>query len=216
MTDQKGRQPPRSGPARRPSDVTKVEQSPGYISPDITAQAGALAPTRLGRQCGDCSLCCKVYPNDDEQLVKPAGKWCTHCKPGKGGCGIYPTRPETCRRFTCRWLEGEFGDEWYPLKSKIVVRMIIIRPGTRVLDFNVDPAFPNRWREAPYYRKIKRQVIYGLTRPFEEGGFYTRVVVGPRLFYLYPTREIERPVGEITEEERDRLNAESNTNPLRA
>jgi hypothetical protein len=43
------------------------------------------------RSCGDCTLCCKVMAV--EALGKPAGSWCSHCKPGRG-CLIYETRPE--------------------------------------------------------------------------------------------------------------------------
>ena len=35
-----------------------------------------------GRECGSCSLCCKVY--NVPEIEKPAGKWCRHCTPGKG------------------------------------------------------------------------------------------------------------------------------------
>ena len=43
-----------------------------------------------GRACGTCSLCCKVL--SVFELAKPAGKWCTHCRPGNG-CDVYATRP---------------------------------------------------------------------------------------------------------------------------
>src|SRR4051794_5389247 len=33
------------------------------------------------RQCGDCSLCCKVM--EIATLDKPPGSWCWHCKPAR-------------------------------------------------------------------------------------------------------------------------------------
>jgi hypothetical protein len=38
------------------------------------------------KQCGDCTLCCKVMAI--EMLAKPAGAWCPHCT-AKRGCTIY-------------------------------------------------------------------------------------------------------------------------------
>jgi len=55
------------------------------------------------RSCGTCTLCCKVLAVDE--LKKPHGKWCAHCKTGQG-CGIYDTRPAECRDFRCTWLTG--------------------------------------------------------------------------------------------------------------
>lgn len=38
-----------------------------------------------------------------EELAKPVGEWCPHCKPGKG-CTIYADRPKECADFMCQWL----------------------------------------------------------------------------------------------------------------
>src|SRR5262245_34979797 len=74
---------------------------------------GEILRAKTGRQCGDCSLCCKLL-NIDE-LNKPANTWCQHCRPGKGGCSIYADRPPDCRTFACGWLtHPEFGDIWKP------------------------------------------------------------------------------------------------------
>src|SRR5262249_20143690 len=34
----------------------------------------------LQRQCGDCSLCCKLL--NVPEVGKPANDWCPHCRPG--------------------------------------------------------------------------------------------------------------------------------------
>jgi len=54
-----------------------------------------------GRECGSCTLCCKVYYI--AELGKAAGKWCQHCTPGKG-CMIHETTlPSQCATFNCLW-----------------------------------------------------------------------------------------------------------------
>jgi hypothetical protein len=70
--------------------------------------------TAPGRECGDCTLCCKVMAI--EQLAKPASSWCPHCKPGHG-CRIYPERPDECRSFNCLWLVNERLDERWRRKQ---------------------------------------------------------------------------------------------------
>lgn len=83
------------------------------------------AMPRLGRECGDCRLCCRVMSvsmdgskiervNPDGTVefppgadVKPAGEWCRHVgAKGEPGCGIYATRPEACSGFRCVWLDS--------------------------------------------------------------------------------------------------------------
>jgi hypothetical protein len=71
------------------------------------------------RSCGDCTFCCK--PLAIEELQKPAGILCGHCKPGVG-CGIYPDRPEACRGFQCAWLTTDIlPEDWRPDKIKAMV-----------------------------------------------------------------------------------------------
>jgi hypothetical protein len=102
------------------------------------------------RSCGDCSLCCKL-PYVDE-LNKSIDTWCPHARPGRGGCSIYATRPAACRAFVCGWLEGlsfPVGDEWFPARCKMVISEVAAGPLV-----TVDPAFPNAWRQEPYYSQI--------------------------------------------------------------
>ena len=75
-------------------------------------------PTEIvkGRECGKCSLCCKVMRV--EEIAKLPGVWCKECAPGKG-CKIYATRPGPCRDFHCSWLiQAELGPEWFPATAK--------------------------------------------------------------------------------------------------
>jgi Fe-S-cluster containining protein len=70
------------------------------MSEDIEAAVRA-----TGRSCGECSLCCKLPPIDTPELQKQANTWCPHCRPGKGGCSDYETRPTLCRNYRCLWLK---------------------------------------------------------------------------------------------------------------
>lgn len=69
------------------------------------------------RTCGDCTLCCKVMGIEDPALSKPKDAWCQHAR-AKRGCGIYETRPETCRSFQCEWLAGNVQGEFSPASIK--------------------------------------------------------------------------------------------------
>jgi hypothetical protein len=125
-----------------------------YTSPDLELTARHVAETaaKLGRQCGDCSLCCKVM--GVEEIQKPVGKWCQHCKAGRG-CLIYDSRPAACRHFACQWLvDGSFGPEWFPKRSKMVPR-IVMRDGRLALIIDVDREAPGAWERPPYYEQLK-------------------------------------------------------------
>jgi hypothetical protein len=151
----------------------------------IRALSGA-----IGRACGACSLCCKLLPINKPELKKPADKWCQHCRPGKGGCAIYDERPPVCREFACGWLvNSSYADEWYPLRSKIVVH------ATEEERFNnmryvVDPSVPGRWREEPYHTVITANALRGLRRDAGEY-FQTYVDVGKRVWLILPHHDVE-------------------------
>jgi Fe-S-cluster containining protein len=72
------------------------------------------APTKMivinekPRECGGCTLCCKVMGIQEGEFHKPKDEWCPHTKKGTG-CGCYSTRPTKCRDFSCMWLTGQFG-----------------------------------------------------------------------------------------------------------
>jgi hypothetical protein len=101
------------------------------------------------RQCGSCTLCCKVM--SITELDKPRGTWCKHCLLGKG-CGVYATRPAECRSFFCGWLvDPRLGPEWKPDRSKIVLTPT---PDSNGIAVRCDPGFPDAWRRDPYQNTI--------------------------------------------------------------
>jgi hypothetical protein len=123
----------------------------------MTITAPALDPRNYvnaaapGRDCGTCTLCCKVY--DVPALEKPAGKWCQHCTPGRG-CGIHATRPDHCRSFFCLWMtEGWLGPDWKPERARFVIS---IDPVSRYMMVQVDPGQPKAWRAEPYLGQLRR------------------------------------------------------------
>jgi hypothetical protein len=86
-------------------------------------------------------------------LDKPAGRWCPHCKPGRG-CAIHPTRPDECRTFFCLWMvDRDLGPEWKPERAKFVITND--RTGVNLM-IRCDPGFPQAWRQEPYHSVIRR------------------------------------------------------------
>jgi hypothetical protein len=152
--------------------------------------AGASLPKK--RVCGDCSLCCYLFSVEEHELTKPVHTWCPHCRPGRGGCAIYAERPRVCAEFRCDWLAVVecCPDFMYPLKSKIVIRSLrSVVNGRPVVEFNVHPKYPNRWRQEPYYSFIKH---CSASASESRKPFSVRVVVGDAIFFISPTREIQR------------------------
>ena len=79
------------------------------------------------RECGDCTLCCKLMAIEDTPsgLDTPMGETCKHvCE---RGCAIYKTRPEPCRTWVCLWLQGMFPDDQKPNTIGVTVHLAKLR-----------------------------------------------------------------------------------------
>jgi len=60
------------------------------------------------------------------------------------------------------WLiDSRFPDYWFPAKSKIVINPKLAGENAYVA-FVVDPSYPNRWREEPWFSDIKKLARAGL------------------------------------------------------
>lgn len=114
-----------------------------------------------GRECGACTLCCKLCPVPGAPLHKPAGVKCKHQRAGKG-CSIYASRPFACRSWACRWLcDSETAGMPRPDRCHYVIDIkddyveMVQDDGTRhkigVIQVWVDPAFRDAWK-APELR----------------------------------------------------------------
>ena len=134
-----------------------------------------------GRACGSCTMCCKVFRIPE--LDKAAGDWCRHVAQGRG-CGIHPTRPETCRAFFCHWLRnGALGEEWKPDRARFV---IYVEAGGRRLVVATDRAKPRAWTAMPYYAQFKRWATLGVARDHQ-----VVVFMGERATIILPDRDVD-------------------------
>ena len=131
------------------------------------------------KQCGECSLCCKVM--GIPELGKPKDTPCVHIIPGKG-CDIYGERPPSCRAFACHWiLDRAVGDTWKPSNCHMVVE---VKPRSTVI--HIDPDFAEVWKSEPYFSEIKAMAKAGLTK-----GSMTLVIEKLRTIVVLPDEEID-------------------------
>jgi hypothetical protein len=73
------------------------------------------------RECGKCTVCCRIPAIDHVELQKLPGVTCPNCK--VGGCKIYETRPAPCRNFFCGWRYlPDLGNDWRPDKNGVLIR----------------------------------------------------------------------------------------------
>lgn len=106
------------------------------------------APAARERSCGTCTLCCKVMIVPE--LAKPSGRTCQHCV-AKTGCGVYQTRPDSCRQFACLWLlEPTMPHRLRPDQTKVVFYKTA---GKTVAQCDVSN--PMAWRREPFYSALK-------------------------------------------------------------
>lgn len=154
---------------------------------------GGGPPIAPGRNCGNCSMCCKLL--HVIELNKPANKWCEHCRPGHGGCSIYDTRPHICRSFACGWLMSEtVGPEWYPLLSHMILSLGVFS-GVQTVTVTVDPRFPWVWKEYPYYSQLKQMAQRGLQVKSADDILLVHVRCDNRVWLLVPNDDIEITCG---------------------
>lgn len=108
------------------------------------------------RQCGQCSLCCKLLPV--KSLHKGAGERCRHQRAFKG-CAVYAklgaVSPE-CKLWVCRWLIGDAGSTSRPDRAGYVIDTMpdyvtITGPDSLeyvpVVQIWIDPARPDAHRD---------------------------------------------------------------------
>jgi hypothetical protein len=114
------------------------------------------------------------------------------------GCGIYATRPESCREFYCRWMEDPaLGPEWKPSKSK----MMLAHLAEHQLSVHVDPGATGVWRQEPYFSQLAAMAKTGL-----KNNAIVKIMENGRTFVLLPNRVVElgaiQPGAEIRLEKR--------------
>jgi len=145
-------------------------------TPIVNANSRAIP----GRECGSCSLCCKVYAISE--LEKPAGIWCSHCKPGRG-CAVHDALPTQCIEFNCLWrTEASIGPDWKPDRSKMVVT---ISPVNGYINVQVDGSAPQAWRKQPHYGQLHQWARNNLQK-----GIYVLVFINDNATLIMPDQEI--------------------------
>jgi hypothetical protein len=146
-------------------------------------------PIAERRACGECSMCCKLLRITE--LEKPAGRWCQHCAPGKGGCTIYDTRPEICRTYACGWLMSpKVTEDWYPLRSHMVLSFSPIN-GINTMTCSVDEAYPHVWQREPYHGHLRNMAHAGLYVKTAKEIVLVQVRLRGRVWLVLDNRDVE-------------------------
>ena len=129
------------------------------------------SPDRPTRQCGECTLCCKLLPV--RSLDKGAGERCKHQSHARG-CKVYArltsVSPE-CRLWSCRWLvNDDAGDLRRPDRSHYVLDVMPdfvthddgeIRTAVPVIQVWVDPAHRDAYRDPALRAYLDRRGAEG-------------------------------------------------------
>ena len=105
-----------------------------------------------GRTCGDCNACCTVL--QVVEIKKPINTPCPNCT--VHGCGIYETRPLTCRAWSCEWWLGRLGltDAQRPDKLGL---MFTFEPNTPVIVYELVPGAASSNKGAKVLERILRE-----------------------------------------------------------
>lgn len=112
--------------------------------------------------CDGCTACCKILKI--RELDKPANTWCRHCKIGVG-CGIYDSRPESCRVYECVWLQSQRGGKPLPLDLRPDASRVVIgvTNGGDDLVLYVSPDRPDAWKRGGIARFVAEMRAKGFT-----------------------------------------------------
>jgi len=96
-------------------------------------------------------MCC--FTTHVSELPKPSWTICPHCT--GFGCGIYPTRPASCRAFECGWYRDPAApDDLRPDRCGVMIEVL---DGTHVVMAVVDPQRPSAWKSdivTPWLRRL--------------------------------------------------------------
>lgn len=90
-----------------------------------------------GRDCGECTVCCRIPNIDKPEVQKPSGLLCRNCV--EGGCAIYETRYPVCREFHCAWRQmANLDESWRPDRSGVYIEFQLLDADTGVAVMLVD------------------------------------------------------------------------------
>jgi hypothetical protein len=125
------------------------------------------------------------------ELGKAAGKWCSHCKPGRG-CTIHDKLPSECAAFNCLWkTEPTMSMQWKPDQSKMV---LTLHPETNNIQVVVDPGVPSAWTRQPYHGQLRL-----LSKSNMPKGHLVVVFVNELATLILPDQDVQ--LGSLTREQ---------------
>jgi hypothetical protein len=78
---------------------------------------------------------------------------------------------------------------WRPLSSKMVMYVSEGGEGLSFINVAVDPAWPLRWQDQPYYTALKQLALGGVQQPRTK--FLIRVIEGNRQWIILPNKDVE-------------------------
>lgn len=120
----------------------------------------------MTRQCGDCTLCCKLLPV--RALDKGASERCKHQR--HTGCRVYhkPGMPSECALWNCRWLVEDAGGTSRPDRSHIVIDVMPDfiaatndetgeKFNIEVIQCWIDPKHPDAHRDPVFREYVEQQ-----------------------------------------------------------
>lgn len=70
--------------------------------------------------CGNCTACCEVF--HIPVLNKPQNTLCKDCT--GFGCGIYDSRPQTCKDYQCIYIRSDMPEELRPDKCGVILEFL--------------------------------------------------------------------------------------------
>src|SRR5436190_3068507 len=115
----------------------KREQAQYREEKRVEAVRSRIPLTMVGakpEKCGECQACCMVLGvHDTPEGGKPCYTKCVHQI--DTGCGIYSTRPQSCRNYWCMYLSGFLtgGEEMRPDKLGVIIEQKVDDGGIPVL-----------------------------------------------------------------------------------
>lgn len=162
------------------------------------------------RTCGSCTLCCTLVPV--KELNKEAGMKCASSR--STGCKIYPSRPRSCRVWSCRWLLGD-ADLPRPDRAGYVVDPVadymMVKDGDNggekrfpTIQVWVDPRRPDSHRDPKLRAYLHAAALEGVAAILRYDGLRSIALFAPPLTGA-GWREVEAGVIEREPSELDKL-----------
>jgi hypothetical protein len=142
------------------------------------------------RQCGDCTLCCKLVPV--KEIDKPANTRCKHQRQIKG-CLVYHTNkmPFSCHIWNCRWLVNDDTHNLArPDRSHFVIDImpdfVIALDGDKKIQIQVvqiwcDANYRDAWKTPSMHDYMMRRGAEGIASMIRYDSYDAIIVIPPNM-----------------------------------